>query len=160
MDTDIKKFLAKTIREVVKEEVSQEMNATVLPVFVKMLQDSDSRIDKLSGVMATMSETMSAHIKAFDKNIAQLQKSKEACQENVRTLLDTNSELVKQLDALLQQSQKQLSELESRLQCTETRYQAMLDKYGSLVDKITDMQPMTRRAQGGSSSSVKIDMKH
>lgn len=168
MDSEIKKYLAKTIREVVKEEVTQAITSVVLPVFVKMLQDSDGRIDRANGIMMSMSETMSSHIKCFDKNIAQLQKSKEACQENIKILITSNNELVRQLDTQLQQFNTQHDDYEARIHkleykndTAETRYQAMVDKYGNLVDKITDMQPVQRRQQGNSSNStVKIDMKH
>ena len=168
MDSEIKKFLAKTIREAIKEEVAQAITTTVLPIFVKMIEDSEARIDKTSTIVMTMSERMSSHIKCFDKNIAQIQKSKEACQENIKTLLASNSELVRQLETQLQQFNTQhddyegrIQRLEARTDTSEARNRSLVDKYTNLAEKMMDMQTSApRRASGGSNSTVKIDMAH
>lgn len=167
MDSDIKKFLAKTIREAVKEEIAQAITTTILPIFVKMLEDSEQRIDKTNTMIVAMSEMMSQHIKCFDKNISQLQKSKEASQENIKTLLASNSELIKQLDIQLQQFNTQHDDYETRIQkmeirndTSETRNRALVDKYTNLAEKMTDIQMSTPRqsTSRASNSSVKIDM--
>ena len=133
-----------------------------------MVEDSEARIDKTNTIVLTMSEMMSSHIKCFDKNIAQIQKSKEACQENMKTLLASNSELVRQLETQLQQFNTQHDDYESRIQkldtrndIADTRNRSLVDKYTNLAEKMMDMQTSApRRASGGSNSTVKIDMAH
>lgn len=158
MEADFKKYIAKTIREAVKEEVSQAINTAVVPIFVEMVRESEKRIDKTNAMIMTMSDTMSKHLILFDKIVAQLQSSKVANQENVKTLLASNTELLKQLESQLAQSKSHRDDYEKRIKEEVAHNRQLVAKITSLAEKVAEIKTEPSGKGVSARSNVRVDV--
>ena len=165
METEIRKQIEKTMKECIREnvrasvklEVHDAVTLSVLPIFTKMLQDSEQRVEAMNKIVQKLADTCSANIKAHEKQISELQKSKALTQENMTRLIEANKELTKQLEALVNQINTLSTDFRERNNSAEKHHRELTEKYVHLAEISVAGH---RSGSSNSTSDVKIDVKH
>lgn len=125
METD----LTRAVRDAITSEVT--------PVLLKMLCESESRIDETNKMVQKLADTCSKNIEMFDKHLLTLEESRSLAQSNS----SKNLEVCKSLTSLL-------DEYRSELKAMREDYRRLSEAYTRLAES-SKMQ---------SRSSVKVNI--
>lgn len=84
------------IRTTVQDVIQQE----ITPVLLKMLSDSDARIDRTNEMIKQLSDACKDMMSIYDKHLTSLEKSRDALIDNNCSLVQNNGTLLKEVEHL------------------------------------------------------------
>lgn len=129
----------------IKQIVGEVMSESLLPVFTKMLEESEKRIDKTNEMIGRLADV----VKKIDEHLLWLEKSKDAITMNNTELIKANIKLTDTFNEIRTDYKGIISDFKTELLSAKEQYRRVSENYIRLAEK---------NDQGGSRADVKINV--
>lgn len=141
------------LRAMLKKVIDDELK----PTFLKMLEKSESRIDRTNRMVNKLANACHAVEDAYTSHIGSLQRSRDKQEENVE-LIRKNKDLTKMLETCMKERERLLSLMEKEKEEKQALRQELhkaTDKYAGMFESYIRLSELSN---GGSKSDVKINL--
>lgn len=142
------------LRAILKKVIDDELK----PTFLKMLEKSESRIDRANRMVNKLANACHAVEDAYTSHIGSLQRSRDKQQEENVELIRKNKELTKMLETCMKERERLLSLMEKEKEEKQALRQELhkaTDKYAGMFESYIRLSELSN---GGSKSDVKINL--
>lgn len=142
------------LRAILKKVIDDELK----PTFLKMLEKSESRIDRTNRMVNKLANACHAVEDAYTSHIGSLQRSRDKQQEENVELIRKNKELTKMLETCMKERERLLSLMEKEKEEKQALRQELhkaTDKYAGMFESYIRLSELSN---GGSKSDVKINL--
>lgn len=142
------------LRAILKKVIDDELK----PTFLKMLEKSESRIDRTNRMVNKLANACHAVEDAYTSHIGSLQRSRDKQQEENVELIRKNKELTKMLETCMKERERLLSLMEKEKkekQALKQELHKATDKYAGMFESYIRLSELSN---GGSKSDVKINL--
>ena len=142
------------LRAILKKVIDDELK----PTFLKMLEKSESRIDRTNRMVNKLANACHAVEDAYTSHIGSLQRSRDKQQEENVELIRKNKDLTKMLDTCMKERERLLSLMEKEKEEKQALRQELhkaTDKYAGMFESYIRLSELSN---GGSKSDVKINL--
>lgn len=129
----------------IKQIVGEVMSESLLPVFTKMLEESEKRIDKTNEMVGRLADV----VKKIDEHLLWLEKSKDAIALNNTELIKANIKITDTFNEMRTDYKGIISDFKTELLSAKEQYRRVSENYIRLAEK---------NDQGGSRADVKINV--
>lgn len=129
----------------IKQIVGEVMSESLLPVFTKMLEESEKRIDKTNEMIGRLADV----VKKIDEHLLWLEKSKDAIALNNTDLIKANIKITDTFNEMRTDYKGIISDFKAELLSAKEQYRRVSENYIRLAEK---------NDQGGSRADVKINV--
>lgn len=142
------------LRATLKKVIDDELK----PTFLKMLEKSESRIDRTNRMVNKLANACHAVEDAYTSHIGSLQRSRDKQQEENVELIRKNKDLTKMLETCMKERDRLLSLMEKEKEEKQALRQELhkaTDKYAGMFESYIRLSELSN---GGSKSDVKINL--
>lgn len=142
------------LRAILKKVIDDELK----PTFLKMLEKSESRIDRTNRMVNKLANACHAVEDAYTSHIGSLQRSRDKQQEENVELIRKNKDLTKMLETCMKERERLLSIMEKEKEEKQALRQELhkaTDKYAGMFESYIRLSELSN---GGSKSDVKINL--
>lgn len=142
------------LRAILKKVIDDELK----PTFLKMLEKSESRIDRTNRMVNNLANACHAVEDAYTSHIGSLQRSRDKQQEENVELIRKNKDLTKMLETCMKERERLLSLMEKEKEEKQALRQELhkaTDKYAGMFESYIRLSELSN---GGSKSDVKINL--
>lgn len=142
------------LRATLKKVIDDELK----PTFLKMLEKSESRIDRTNRMVNKLANACHAVEDAYTSHIGSLQRSRDKQQEENVELIRKNKDLTKMLETCMKERDRLLALLEKEKEEKQALRQELhkaTDKYAGMFESYIRLSELSN---GGSKSDVKINL--
>ena len=142
------------LRAILKKVIDDELK----PTFMKMLEKSESRIDRTNRMVNKLANACHAVEDAYTSHIGSLQRSRDKQQEENVELIRKNKDLTKMLETCMKERERLLSLMEKEKEEKQALRQELhkaTDKYAGMFESYIRLSELSN---GGSKSDVKINL--
>lgn len=142
------------LRAILKKVIDDELK----PTFLKMLEKSESRIDRTNRMVNKLANACHAVEDAYTSHIGSLQRSRDKQQEENVELIRKNKDLTKMLETCMKELERLLSLMEKEKEEKQALRQELhkaTDKYAGMFESYIRLSELSN---GGSKSDVKINL--
>lgn len=142
------------LRAILKKVIDDELK----PTFLKMLEKSESRIERTNRMVNKLANACHAVEDAYTSHIGSLQRSRDKQQEENVELIRKNKDLTKMLETCMKERERLLSLLEKEKEEKQALRQELhkaTDKYAGMFESYIRLSELSN---GGSKSDVKINL--
>lgn len=142
------------LRAILKNIIDDELK----PIFLKMLEKSESRIDRTNRMVNKLANACHAVEDAYTSHIGSLQRSRDKQQEENVELIRKNKDLTKMLETCMKGRERLLSLMEKEKEEKQALRQELhkaTDKYAGMFESYIRLSELSN---GGSKSDVKINL--
>lgn len=142
------------LRAILKKVIDDELK----PTFLKMLEKSESRIDRTNRMVNKLANACHAVEDAYTSHIGSLQRSRDKQQEENVELIRKNKDLTKMLETCMKERERLLSLMEKEKEEKQALRQELhkaTDKYAGMFESYIRLSELSN---GGSKSDVKINL--
>lgn len=142
------------LRAILKKVIDDELK----PTFLKMLEKSESRIDRTNRMVNKLANACHAVEGAYTSHIGSLQRSRDKQQEENVELIRKNKDLTKMLETCMKERERLLSLMEKEKEEKQALRQELhkaTDKYAGMFESYIRLSELSN---GGSKSDVKINL--
>lgn len=142
------------LRAILKKVIDDELK----PTFLKMLETSESRIDRTNRMVNKLANACHAVEDAYTSHIGSLQRSRDKQQEENVELIRKNKDLTKMLETCMKERERLLSLMEKEKEEKQALRQELhkaTDKYAGMFESYIRLSELSN---GGSKSDVKINL--
>ena len=142
------------LRAILKKVIDDELK----PTFLKMLEKSESRIDRTNRMVNKLANACHAVEDAYTSHIGSLQRSRDKQQEENVELIRKNKDLTKMLETCMKERERLLSLMEKEKvekQALRQELHKATDKYAGMFESYIRLSELSN---GGSKSDVKINL--
>lgn len=142
------------LRAILKKVIDDELK----PTFLKMLEKSESRIDRTNRMVNKLANACHAVEDAYTSHIGSLQLSRDKQQEENVELIRKNKDLTKMLETCMKERERLLSLMEKEKEEKQALRQELhkaTDKYAGMFESYIRLSELSN---GGSKSDVKINL--
>lgn len=142
------------LRAILKKVIDDELKPTSL----KMLEKSESRIDRTNRMVNKLANACHAVEDAYTSHIGSLQRSRDKQQEENVELIRKNKDLTKMLETCMKERERLLSLMEKEKEEKQALRQELhkaTDKYAGMFESYIRLSELSN---GGSKSDVKINL--
>lgn len=142
------------LRAILKKVIDDELK----PTFLKMLEKSESRIDRTNRMVNKLANAWHAVEDAYTSHIGSLQRSRDKQQEENVELIRKNKDLTKMLETCMKERERLLSLMEKEKEEKQALRQELhkaTDKYAGMFESYIRLSELSN---GGSKSDVKINL--
>ena len=142
------------LRAILKKVIDDELK----PTFLKMLEKSESRIDRTNRMVNKLANACNAVEDAYTSHIGSLQRSRDKQQEENVELIRKNKDLTKMLETCMKERERLLSLMEKEKEEKQALRQELhkaTDKYAGMFESYIRLSELSN---GGSKSDVKINL--
>lgn len=142
------------LRAILKKIIDDELK----PTFLKMLEKSESRIDRTNRMVNKLANACHAVEDAYTSHIGSLQRSRDKQQEENVELIRKNKDLTKMLETCMKERERLLSLMEKEKEEKQALRQELhkaTDKYAGMFESYIRLSELSN---GGSKSDVKINL--
>ena len=142
------------LRAILKKVIDDELK----PTFMKMLEKSESRIDRTNRMVNKLANACHAVEDAYTSHIGSLQRSRDKQQEENVELIRKNKDLTKMLETCMKERERLLSLMEKEKEEKQALRQELhkaSDKYAGMFESYIRLSELSN---GGSKSDVKINL--
>ena len=142
------------LRALLKKVIDDELK----PTFLKMLEKSESRIDRTNRMVNKLANACHAVEDAYTSPIGSLQRSRGKQQEENVELIRKNKDLTKMLETCMKERERLLSLMEKEKEEKQALRQELhkaTDKYAGMFESYIRLSELSN---GGSKSDVKINL--
>lgn len=144
------------LRAILKKIIDDELK----PTFLKMLEKSESRIDRTNRMVNKLANACHAVEDAYTSHIGSLQPSRDKQQEENVELIRKNKDLTKMLETCMKERDRLLAILEKEKEEKQALRQELhkaTDEYAGIFKSYVRLSEMAN-ASSGASSDVKINL--
>ena len=141
-------------RAILKKVIDDELK----PTFLKMLEKSESRIDRTNRMVNKLANACHAVEDAYTSHIGSLQRSRDKQQEENVELIRKNKDLTKMRETCMKERERLLSLMEKEKEEKQALRQELhkaTDKYAGMFESYIRLSELSN---GGSKSDVKINL--
>lgn len=142
------------LRAILTKVIDDELK----PTFLKMLEKSESRIDRTNRMVNKLANACHAVEDAYTSHIGSLQRSRDKQQEENVELIRKNKDLTKMLETCMKERERLLSLMEKEKEEKQALRQELhkaTDKYAGMFESYIRLSELSN---GGSKSDVKINL--
>lgn len=142
------------LRAILKNVIDDELK----PTFLKMLEKSESRIDRTNRMVNKLANACHAVEDAYTSHIGSLQRSRDKQHEENVELIRKNKDLTKMLETCMKERERLLSLMEKEKEEKQALRQELhkaTDKYAGMFESYIRLSELSN---GGSKSDVKINL--
>lgn len=142
------------LRAILKKVIDDELK----PTFLKMLEKSESRIDRTNRMVNKLANACHAVEDAYTSHIGSLQRSRDKQQEENVELIRKNKDLTKMLETCMKERERLLSLMEKEKEEKQALRQELhkaTDKYAGMFESYIRLSELSN---GGSKSDVNINL--
>lgn len=142
------------LRAILKKVIDDELK----PTFLKMLEKSESRIDRTNRMVNKLANACHAVEDAYTSHIGSLQRSRDKQQQENVELIRKNKDLTKMLETCMKERERLLSLMEKEKEEKQALRQELhkaTDKYAGMFESYIRLSELSN---GGSKSDVKINL--
>lgn len=142
------------LRAILKKVIDDELK----PTFLKMLEKSESLIDRTNRMVNKLANACHAVEDAYTSHIGSLQRSRDKQQEENVELIRKNKDLTKMLETCMKERERLLSLMEKEKEEKQALRQELhkaTDKYAGMFESYIRLSELSN---GGSKSDVKINL--
>ena len=142
------------LRAILKKVIDDELK----PTFLKMLEKSESRIDRTNRMVNKLANACHAVEDAYTSHIGSLQRSRDKQQEENVELIRKNKDLTKMLETCMKERERLLALMEKEKEEKQALRQELhkaTDKYAGMFESYIRLSELSN---GGSKSDVKINL--
>ena len=142
------------LRAILKKVIDDELK----PTFLKMLEKSESGIDRTNRMVNKLANACHAVEDAYTSHIGSLQRSRDKQQEENVELIRKNKDLTKMLETCMKERERLLSLMEKEKEEKQALRQELhkaTDKYAGMFESYIRLSELSN---GGSKSDVKINL--
>lgn len=129
----------------IKQIVADVMSESLLPVFAKMLEESEKRIDKTNEMVGRLADV----VKKIDEHLIWLEKSKDSIALNNTELIKANIKLTEAYGDIRADYKNIISDFKTELLSAKEQYRRISEAYMRIAEKDD---------KGGSRADVKINV--
>ena len=142
------------LRAILKKVIDDELK----PTFLKMLEKSESRIDRTNRMVNKLANACHAVEDAYTSHIGSLQRSRDEQQEENVELIRKNKDLTKMLETCMKERERLHSLMEKEKEEKQALRQELhkaTDKYAGMFESYIRLSELSNV---GSKSDVKINL--
>lgn len=134
-------------KEDIEELVSNLVKTRIEPVYLKMLADSEKRVERISELMLTLAETCATNQAMYDKHLTSLEASRNKAQENNSDLIRANMEQVKFMEQTRADYKAIIQGYRDELQSAKRMYQEMMGSYARVAESSCSGKGTTNKTE-------------
>ena len=128
METD-----SEELKALFRTALTEVLQESIIPVFCKLLADSEHRIDETNKMINRLSEVIDRMEQVFDRQIKVSEQSRDLAQENLKDVIRSNDKLLHTIDKLSADAQENIRRYQEELQCAKQMVNKMHDEYKDLA---------------------------
>lgn len=130
-------------KEEVKGLMKEVLMEELIPVFVKMLQESEERIKSTNEMVNKLTEVSANTIHMYDKHLASLERSRDSAQRSVEDLIKANLELTKAGEKSKEDCRFMIQGYKDELHSAKDMYNNLLERYDRNCHTVSGVGPAT-----------------
>lgn len=124
-------------KEEVKSMMKEVLMEEIVPMLLKMLNESEARINSTNSMVCKFAEASSTNMALYDKHLASLERSRDSAQKSVEDLIKANLELTRASEKAKEDCRFMIQDYKDELHSAKDLYNNLLERYDRLNEKVS-----------------------